>query len=157
MQPPHLTPGLPLRRFAWLWLAAAAGVAVVRSFEPFDHGIWLVAYLALVGWLAQLLLGRGQAELAPVARPRVRSEVLLWNVGVVLVPAGELADVRLLVAIGSVALIVALLLFLEVLRPDRRARAGRPVLRQAYLGLLGFMAVSVVIGMWLSSDVPWLG
>lgn len=52
--------------------------------------------------------------------------MLLWNIGVVLVPAGVLADVRFLVAIGSVALIVALLLFLEVLLPDRRARRSMP-------------------------------
>ena len=41
-------------------LAAALVALVVRMAEPFEHGVWLVAYLVLVGFLAQLLLGRGQ-------------------------------------------------------------------------------------------------
>ena len=44
-------------------LAAALVALVVRMAEPFEHGAWLVAYLVLVGFLAQLLLGRGQAAL----------------------------------------------------------------------------------------------
>jgi hypothetical protein len=48
---------------ASLSLVAAVVAAVARAFEPFAHGIWLVAYLCLVGFLAQLLLGRCQAML----------------------------------------------------------------------------------------------
>jgi hypothetical protein len=34
--------------------------AVVRSQQPFEHGWWLAAYLALVGALSQFLLVSGQ-------------------------------------------------------------------------------------------------
>ena len=53
-------------------LVAAASVAVLRATQPFEHGIWLVAYLFLVGFLAQLLLGRGQAALLSVPACPVR-------------------------------------------------------------------------------------
>ena len=55
--------GVPGSRSRRPWCAAVA-----RAIEPFDHGIWLVAYLFLVGFLAQLLLGRGQATVLMSSR-----------------------------------------------------------------------------------------
>jgi hypothetical protein len=78
-------------------VAAAVAIAVLVA-EPFDHGGWLVAYLVLVGFLAQLLLGRGQAAVLSAgglpAPPRgVRlAQALLWNLGVIAVPVGVLAE-----------------------------------------------------------------
>jgi hypothetical protein len=83
----------PFSLLASLSLAAAAVAAVVRAVAPFDHGIWLVAYLLLVGFLAQVLLAAGQDSLyrragrLPGGR-LVRMEAVLWNAGVVFVPLG---------------------------------------------------------------------
>jgi len=142
---------------------AAAGVAVViRIAEPFDHGTWLVAYLFLVGFLAQLLLGRGQAALLssgghPVPRRGVRlAQALLWNFGVIAVPAGVLADTRLPVVVGSVSLLAALASLWQTARPrlpGSHARPTRP--GWAYALLLLTMTASTLIGTALAWDIPW--
>jgi hypothetical protein len=79
---------------AFASLAGAAVALALRIADPFPHGTWLVAYLILVGFLAQLLLGLGQTALlsangfaAPPLRVRVWQTVL-WNLGVVPVHAG---------------------------------------------------------------------
>jgi hypothetical protein len=89
-----------------LSLVAAALAAVLRAATSFDHGIWLVAHLFLVGFLAQVLLAVGQDSLCGHSggRPRrrlVRVEAVLWNLGVVSVPLGVLANARIAVVIGS--------------------------------------------------------
>src|SRR5215204_2443966 len=99
----------PFRVLASLSLAGAAVAAVVRAATPFDHGIWLVAYLFLVGFLAQTLLAAGQDSLyrragRPLSGRLVRMEVVLWNLGVVAVPLGVLVNARIAVVIGSCAL-----------------------------------------------------
>ncbi len=80
----------------------------------------------------------------------------LWNFGVVGVPAGVLLDVRLLVIIGSVALLGALAAFRPSVDPstDRAPAAGGPV-RFAYWSLIVFMGVSVFVGVALAWDIPW--
>jgi hypothetical protein len=127
-----------------------------------DHGAWLVAYLVLVGFAAQLLLGRGQAALvadgglgAPSHRARV-AQLVLWNMGVVAVPAGVLADARLAVVTGSVCLIAALGSFYRTARPALASPAGlEPALRWGYLALLVAMIASTLIGTALAWDIPW--
>lgn len=149
-----------LDHLAAVSLVAAASVAVLRAAEPVEHGIWLVAYLFLVGFLAQLLLGRGQAALlsnaglpgpSPVVR---RTECVLWNIGVVIVPVGVLAETRLAVLLGTMALLGALVSFFGDVRPalsdDRNAVVGR-----FYLALLVFMAASAITGLALAWDIPW--
>jgi hypothetical protein len=68
-------------------LAAASVALAARVADPFAHGTWLVAYLVLVGFLAQLLLGLGQGALlsagglsVPPRRVRL-AQTLLWNFG----------------------------------------------------------------------------
>lgn len=149
-----------LEHMAAASLVAAALVAVLRGTQPFEHGIWLVAYLFLVGFLAQLLLGRGQATLlsgasfpgpSPVRR---RAECVLWNVGVVIVPVGVVAETRLAVLIGTMALLGALVSFFGDVRPvlsdNRNAAVGR-----FHLALLVFMAASAITGLALAWDTPW--
>ena len=114
-------------------LAAALVALVVRMAEPFEHGAWLVAYLVLVGFLAQLLLGRGQAALLssgdlPVpSRSKRLAQVALWNLGVLAVPLGVLVDTRLAVVVGSISLLAALASLWMTVRPHRlRGRAPEP-------------------------------
>jgi hypothetical protein len=148
---------------AALFCLAAAGVAVaVRIAEPFDHGIWLVAYLFLVGFLAQFLLGFGQAALRSVGGagpPSCGTEVaqaLLWNLGVVAVPAGVLAHTRLAVVLGSISLLAAQASLWQTTRAAL-SRPGMPPTRLgwAYALLLLVMTASTLIGTALAWDIPW--
>lgn len=151
--------------FAWcasFCLAAALVAAVARAIEPFSHGIWLVAYLFLVGFLAQLLLARGQTTVLAAAAqldtdPPIGAQATLWNAGVVSVPLGVLVGARVFVLIGSVALLTALAAFWRASRPRRSASGavsgGAGV---GYLALMVFMAGSVLIGTGLAWDTPWL-
>ena len=145
---------------AFASLAAAGVVLLIRIAEPFNHGIWLVAYLALVGFLAQLLLGLGQTALlsadslgAPPRHARL-AQLLFWNLGVIAVPAGVLADTRLAVVAGSVSLLAALASFRTTVRPA--LSAARPThLAWAYVLLLLAMSASTLIGTALAWDMPW--
>jgi hypothetical protein len=147
-----------LEHLALASLVAAATVAILRATEPFEHGIWLVAYLFLVGFLAQLLLGRGQAALFASAKlsgpPPVirRAECVLWNFGVAIVPVGVLAETRLAVLLGTMALVGALASFFGDVRPGLRGNA--PV-GGSYLALLVLMAASAITGLALAWDIPW--
>lgn len=143
-------------------LAAALVALVVRMAEPFEHAAWLVAYLVLVGFLAQLLLGRGQAALLsagdlPVPSRRKRlAQTVLWNLGVVAVPLGVLTEARLAVVVGSVSLLTALESLWMTVRPilaselQRRGRLG-----SGYVALLVSMTASVFVGSVLAWDIPW--
>jgi hypothetical protein len=143
-------------------LAAAVLAAAARAIEPFAHGIWLVAYLFLVGFLAQLLLGRGQASLlagspSPTNSAPIRTQATLWNAGVVAVPLGVLGGARLLVALGSVALLTSLAAFWRAYRLLRsEPAAARGALGIGYVALILFMAASVLVGTALAWDIPWL-
>jgi hypothetical protein len=136
--------------------------AAARAIEPFEHGIWLVAYLFLVGFLAQALLGRGQAA-ALAANPSgassspIRAQVAFWNAGVVAVPLGVMVGTRALVALGSIALLIALNAFWRASGPrhsDSRTASGSRGI--AYAGLILAMAASVLVGTVLAWDIPWL-
>lgn len=149
----------PLGALALLSLIAAAFAAIVRVVTPFDHGIWLVAYLFLVGFLAQLLLAAGQVSLYRRARRRllariVRAEAALWGIGVLAVPLGVLVNARISVVVGSCALLAALALFGRGLGPSGRLHASIPIV-MAYSVLLLGMATSVAIGTALAWDIPW--
>jgi hypothetical protein len=147
---------------AWLSLSAALVAAAARTIEPFAHGTWLVAYLFLVGFLAQLLLGRGQATAVAASpsganAPPIGAQVAFWNAGVVAVPLGVLVGARLFVVLGSVALLTALAAFWQASRPcrsDSRTASGRRGI--AYPALIMIMAASVLVGTVLAWDIPWL-
>lgn len=135
-------------------------VAGMRAAFPFEHGIWLVAYLLLVGFAAPLLLALGESKLlagrAP-SGPGAGLQAVLWLIGTVAVPAGVIADTRSLVVVGGLALWLALASMLAATRPRRRSSPpdASPVLAGAYVGLIAFMAGSVVVG-FLLADMPWL-
>jgi hypothetical protein len=97
--------------------AVAVALALARSQQPFDHGWWLVAYLVLVGGLSQFILGAGQLALGaafatvPAGQRLLAGELVLWNLGAVLVPVGVFAGAPGVVALGSAVLLAALALF----------------------------------------------
>jgi hypothetical protein len=138
-------------------LTAALAAAAARAIEPFAHGIWLTAYLVLVGFVAQLLLGRGQAMVAAASPadgnpPPIGAQAILWNAGVVAVPLGVLLGARVFVVLGSLALLGSLVMFWQERRPRH---AGSGVLDIGYVGLIVFMGASVLVGTALAWDTPW--
>jgi hypothetical protein len=146
---------------ALLSLAAAVLAAAVRAIEPFAHGIWLVVYLFLVGFVAQLLLGRSQAVLRAAGPSRtkapIRAQAARWNCGVVAVPLGVLVGARLLVVLGSLALLTSLAAFWQAYRSLRSESGVAPgALGGGYLALITFMTASVLVGTALAWDTPWL-
>jgi hypothetical protein len=162
-------PSIAVRGYApWLLagpvsaLVAAIAAAVARTHQPFEHGWWLVAYLALVGALSQFLLVSGQLAFirtrCPVRRYRwlLRTGLALWNLGTVLVPAGVFATLSAVVALGSLSLLAALALFAGATTIPRAgsSQAERRWLH-AYRIPLVFLAGSVLVGTGLGEAFPW--
>jgi hypothetical protein len=151
-----------LLRLSAVWLLAAVVVSAWRVVEPFEHGIWLVAYLVLVGFAAQLLIARGQAELhwlaglSGVGQVTRHVELVLWNFAVVIVPLGVFLETRLAVLLGTLALLAAVASFVADVR-DALDSGQVGSLGRSYLALLAFMAASAVTGLALAWDTPWLG
>lgn len=139
------------------YLAAAGSVAVVHAVTGVTRGWWLVAFLSLVGGVAQLLLGPGLLALvgrsgARVPSPRqVLAELVLWNGGTAAVALADLADSMAGVLAGSVLLLAALVLFARGLRAARATAHRRwPAWDLAYGFLLAFLGSSVFVGAWLA-------
>ena len=131
---------------------AAAIAAVVRIATPFGHGWWLVAYLALVGGLSQLLLGPGLNAIAsstgraPGAKTS-SAQLVLWNAGTALVAIGVLAGTSAGVIAGSVLLLAALGSFAVSLGRTGPVTHGWPL---GYLVLVLFLVSSVFTGAGLA-------
>ena len=91
------------------------------------------------------------------ANAPIGAQVAFWNAGVVAVPLGVLVGARLLVVLGSVALLTALNGFWQASRPCRSdsstASGSRGI---AYKALIITMAASVLVGTGLAWDIPWL-
>ena len=144
--------GRPIRVVALIGAAAAVVAVVLRIAAPFDHGTWMIAYLVLVGALAPWLLAFGEERLGAAADRRTAPEAAAWLAGVIAVPAGVLADARVLVVAGGVALLAALVSI------ARRALAAGAAARAlaAHGVVIAFMAASTLIGIGLAWDTPWL-
>ncbi len=155
-----LDPPQPLALVAAAGGAAGLGAVVARLAADFEHGVWLIAYLLLVGALAPALLAAGERRLlaAPPADRGARRLAGLWLAGVVAVPAGVLGDARLLVCAGAACLIAALaLLAARAFAGRAPAAAGRRRLELgAHAALLVAIALSTGIGVALAWGQPWL-
>lgn len=149
-------------RLAAALVLAAAVAAAAQAIVTFEHGWWLVAYLVLVGGLAQLLLSPGAGWLAsrtqaPRSPARRRWWAIgLWNTGAVAVPAGVLTSDASLVLAGSLLLLAALAVFATDLRwTAGRARYPAPAWKRAQCALIVFLAVSVLVGAHLGNALPF--
>ncbi|HYI23946.1 MAG TPA: hypothetical protein VD767_00920 [Thermomicrobiales bacterium] len=122
-------------------------IAAVTAHDPTRHGVWTVAYLVLVGGVAQLALGIGQAIFTrePPGQTTTWVEFIGFNAGNAGVIAGTLTGQTWLVDAGSVLLAGALILFLRsVLGVPRTV----PVL--VYQVLIVFVLGSIPVGMLLA-------
>lgn len=141
--------GQPLGACALVGAIATVAAIVVRLVTPFEHGIWLVAYLLLVGTVAPYLLAAGQQRLGVAVDRRSVAEAGAWLAAVVLVPAGVLLDARLLVVAGGSALLACLASLAHRSLPGARRRL-------AHAAIIAFMAASTFVGIALAWDRPWL-
>lgn len=137
-------------------LATIAGgiVSAATAHAASRPASWAAAYLVLVGGVATLGLALGRGLLAPVesaSRRRSSLELSVWVTGNGLVLGGNLAELRPLLAAGSVLLVVALVLVVWATMPDtRRGVADRgvapPWVRWCFTAIVIVLAVSIPIG-----------
>lgn len=124
-------------------------VAAVTRPTGFVLGSWTAAFLVLVGGVAQIALGAGQAWLAdrPPAARRVRTEVVSWNIGVAATIAGTLAATPSITSAAGIALVVALSLFITTTKASNRVHRSARVI---YRVVAGIVLVSIPIGLGLA-------
>ena len=110
-------------------------------------------YLVLVGGVAQVALGAGQALLAPrlPSRRLVAAEFAGWNAGNAAVLIGTLAGVAPLVDAGGALLVAALALLVH---GTRGARGHRSWPLHAFRLLAAVLLVSIPVGLLLAGTGP---
>lgn len=130
-------------------IVAGGLVAAITRPTGFELGSWLAAYLVLVGGVAQIGLGVGQAWLAqaPPSGVEVRNEAVVWNLSVLATVVGTLLASPILTTVGGIALVVALGLFLAGVRAT--GGASRTV-GAVYRGLTAIVLVSTPVGLVLA-------
>lgn len=124
-------------------------VAAVTRPTGFEPGSWLAAYLVLVGGVAQIALGVGQAWLAgePPRQAEVRAEVVTWNLAVASTVAGTLVPAPILTTLGGIATVVALGRFLAGVRT---VGVASRTARTLYRGFAAIVLVSTPVGLALA-------
>jgi hypothetical protein len=132
-----------------IFVVAGGLVAAVSGPTSFERGSWLAAYLVLVGGVAQIVLGAGQAWLADRVPPdrSTRFEAWSWNAGVATVVIGTLASMPVLTSLGGLASAAALWLFLAGVRTVRPASR---VVALLYRGVAAIVLVSIPVGIALA-------
>lgn len=124
-------------------------VAAVTRPTDFELGSWLAAYLVLVGGVAQIALGAGQAWLAdePPRASEVNVEVATWNFGVVATVVGSLASAPVVTTLGGIASALALGLFLVGVRTPGSAPRWARIL---YRWVVAIVLLSIPVGLALA-------
>lgn len=143
-----------LRRASPLLLPGVFGVSgaglIAAGFAhaPTSTVVWVVAYLVLVVGSAQLALAIGQMLLVAPAPSitRITFESALFNLGSAAVIAGTISESFPVVLFGTVLFTGALGVFLLT---ARGAPSDYGVF--AYQALIGFLAVSAFVGLYLSA------
>ena len=139
----------PFVALAGAAIVAGGLVAAVTGPTDFDKGSWLAAYLVLVGGVALIVLGVGQAVFArqPPARTVISAELALWVLSAAAVIIGTLAEVVALTIIGGLLLLGVLVLFVAAVR-DASGIGGR--LLWLYRAMIGILVVSIPVGLFLA-------
>ncbi len=130
-------------------IVAGGLVAAVTRPTGFEEGAWVAAFLVLVGGVAQILVGGGQAALVAVApsRTTLAVELATWNLACAATVAGTLIASPPLTTLGGVALIASLVVFLvAVLKHGARPGWARTV----YVAVVAFVLLSTPVGLVLA-------
>ena len=122
-------------------IVAGGLISAIAASSPSENSSWAVAYLVLVGGVAQLAVGFGQSRLATqrISSALLAAEFAAWNLGNAAVIAGQLLGYSLVLDAGGVLLAAALvLLFLGV-------RGAAPRLTWERWGLLAYRMILLVV------------
>ena len=134
-------------------VVAGGLVSAAVAMAPSQLGSWAVAYLVLVGGVAQVGFGAGQALLAVRApgRRTVVAELAGWNAGNGAVLAGTLLRITWLADIGGVLLFTILVLALARIRGAVRHPAW-PL--HLYRAVVSLVLVSIPVGLVIAVIHP---
>ncbi|MBK5186975.1 MAG: hypothetical protein JJD97_01955 [Gemmatimonadaceae bacterium] len=146
---PRLVRAVPFVAIGTACIVGGGLIAAVTARNPTEHESWAVAFLVLVGGVAQIALGLGQALLAtsvPAARVIVM-ELAAYNAGSALVLVGTVVGKVLLTDVGGAILAIALVLLFRGVRGEG-GRGGWPV--NLYRLLIAIVLVSIPVGLVLA-------
>lgn len=150
---PKWSAALPFVVLGTACVVAGGLVSAAVAAAPSQHGSWAVAYVVLVGGVAQVAIGAGNAVLAPrlPGRRMACAELAGWNVGNAAVLAGTLLGATWLADVGGALLAVVLVLVLAGVRGGAR-RPAWPL--QVYRALIALVLVSIPVGLVLAAVHP---
>lgn len=134
-------------------VVAGGLVAAAVAMDPSQLGSWAAAYLVLVGGVAQVVLGTGQALLASQlpGRRAVAAGLAGWNTGNGAVLAGTLLGATWLADVGGVLLVAVLVLALAGIHGAVRHPAW-PL--HLYRVLIALLLVSIPAGLVMAAVPP---
>ncbi|MCO5315105.1 MAG: hypothetical protein M9938_02920 [Solirubrobacterales bacterium] len=145
-----------------VFLAAAAFCGLIQAISPWDEGRWLALHLAFFGGVSQLILGAGQffagAFLAidPPSRRMVRSQLLLWNGGSILLGLAVPLGSRILICIAVALLASALTAWIRSLVLMKKRSLNRtPWATRWYLAAAAFFLAGILAGGLLAGGIAW--
>lgn len=144
------------------FLLAAAVAGLIQAIFPWPWGRWISLHLAFVGGVSQLVLGASQffvgAFLAtdPPPRSLVRAELLLWNLGAILLAVAvlETAGSAIWLAVGCLVFSLGLWSVSIALMWRRSLRRSIWAIGWYSSGAL-FLGFGVIAGSLLAHGVPW--
>lgn len=146
-------------RDAVAFLAVGSVCVIAGGFLPAvtapvasEHTSWAAAYLVLVGGVAQIGLGVGQAMFtARRTAPVLAIQLVGWNLGNAFVLLGTLLALGALVDLGGALLLVALSFLARGLsRGAAPATGARRYARRGYQLLVLVVLVSIPVGLVLA-------
>jgi len=137
---------IPFLTLGGISLILGGVVSAASAGSPSYTSAWAVAYLVLVGGMAQLVLGTGQAELASKRLPAglLAAEAALLNVSTVAVLLGTILTAPALTYAGAGLLLVTLVAFIWAVRG---ASQHLPWLLWAFRIMVVVLLVSAPIGL----------
>lgn len=145
-----------------LFVAGAVAGMLTALDAVGDDGRWIAIHLILLGGVSQLILGAAQffstAYLAtdPPSSKMIRAQLIVWNLGVLLVVASVPSGVLPLVDAGAVLIVSGLALFVRALRSleARSLQTARWAIRW-YYACAALLSVGVLLGAVLTHGVVW--
>lgn len=134
-------------------IVAGGLVSAATAAAPSEHASWAVAYLVLVGGVAQLGLGLGQGLLAPKlpSAGMATGLVVGWNLGNAAVLIGTLTEAVWLVDVGGGLLVLSLAVLVWV---ARGAASRQRWLLVVFRALVLLLLVSIPVGLVLAHVHP---
>jgi len=146
---PEWRSGLPFAVVGSACIVAGGLISAIAAPSASENSSWAVAYLVLIGGVAQVVVGVSQSRLAPrrLSPAFLLAEFLTWNLGNVAVIAGQLLGYQFVVDAGGVVLGSSLVLLLAGVRGVLPRVAWERRSLYAYRLILLMVLVSIPIGL----------